>query len=68
VLLQGERLWALVEGGELILAEATDSGWKELARAQVLGSGVRAAPAMDAGVLYARDKARLVAIRVGVPK
>ena len=68
VLVQGERLWALVEGGELILAEATDSGWKELARAQVLGSGVRAAPAMDAGVLYARDKARLVAIRVGVPK
>jgi len=68
VLVQGDRLWALVEGGELILAEAKDSGWKELARAQVLGSGVRAAPALDGGVLYARDKARLVAVRVGVAR
>jgi hypothetical protein len=61
---QGERLWALVETGEIILAEANDAGWKELARAQVLGTGVRAAPALDAGVLYARDKSKLVAVRV----
>ncbi len=64
VLVQGERLWVLVETGEIILAEANDAGWKELARAQVLGTGVRAAPALDAGVLYARDKSKLVAVRV----
>lgn len=68
VLVQGDRLWLLVESGELILAGATDAGWKELARAQVLGTGVRAAPALDGGVLYARDKARLVAVRVGVAR
>lgn len=66
VLVQGDRLWVLVEGGELILADATDGGWKERARAQVLGAGVRAAPAFDGGVLYGRDKSRLVAIRVGL--
>lgn len=63
VLLQGDRLVVLLESGELLLAEASGDGWKERARAQVLGTGVRAAPAMDAGWWYGRDKARLVAVR-----
>ena len=65
VLLQGDRLVVLLESGELLLGEATEAGWKVLARGQVLGSGVRAAPALDGGVLYARDKSRLVAVRLG---
>ena len=68
VLLQGDRLLVLVESGELLLADATGPGWKVLARAQVLGSGVRAAPAVDQSALYARDKARLVALRLDTPK
>ncbi len=64
VLVQGDRLLVLLESGELIMADASGTGWKVLARAQVLGSGVRASPAVAGGVLYARDKARLVAVRL----
>ena len=64
VLLQGGRLIVLVETGELLLADAAEAGWNVRARAQILGSGVRAAPALDRGVLFARDKTRLVAVRL----
>jgi len=64
LLLWGDRLLALLDSGELVVADASPDGWKELARHQVLGSGTRAIPALDRGVLYARDKTRLVALRI----
>jgi outer membrane protein assembly factor BamB len=60
VLLAGDRLLILLETGELILAEAGGDTYKELQRAQVLGSGVRAYPALADGFIYARSKDKLV--------
>ncbi len=60
VLVVGDRLLMLLESGELVLAEASGAAYKELQRAQVLGSGLRAYPALADGFLYARDKGKLV--------
>lgn len=60
VLIAGDRLLILLESGELVLAEASGAAYKELQRAQVLGSGGRAYPALVDGFLYARDKSNLV--------
>jgi outer membrane protein assembly factor BamB len=62
VLIAGDRLVILLETGELILAEASGEAYKELQRAQVLGSQLRAYPALADGFLYARDKGKLVKI------
>lgn len=64
VLLTGDRLLLLLESGELVLAEAGAARWQPLARAQVLGTGVRAAPALDGELFLARDRQRLVAVRL----
>ena len=50
----------LLESGELVLAEASGAVYKELQRAQVLGSSVGAYPALVDGFLYVRDKGKLV--------
>jgi outer membrane protein assembly factor BamB len=60
VLIAGQRLIILLETGELVLAEAVGDAYKELQRAQVIGSGARAYPAIADGFLYARDKNKLV--------
>jgi outer membrane protein assembly factor BamB len=60
VLIAGDKLLMLLESGELVLAEASGAAYKELQRAQVLGSGGRAYPALADGFLYARDKGKLV--------
>lgn len=60
ILRAGDSLLVLTEKGELIRAEAKPDGYRELARAQILGSGVRAYPALAHGRLYARDKSQLV--------
>jgi outer membrane protein assembly factor BamB len=60
VLIAGDKLLILLESGELVLAEANDSAYKELQRAQVIGSGNRAYPALADGFIYARDKTKLV--------
>jgi len=60
VLIAGDRLLILLESGELVLVEANGGAYKELQRAQVLGSGGRAYPALADGFLYARDKNKLV--------
>jgi hypothetical protein len=62
ILLAGNRLVIMREGGELVLADATPTAFKPLARAQVLPAVVRAFPALSAGILYVRNENTLVAL------
>jgi outer membrane protein assembly factor BamB len=62
ILLAGDKLLVLTEKGQLLLAPATPDGWKPTARAQVLGFDTRAYPALADGLLYARDKNKLVCL------
>lgn len=63
VLLVDGKLIALSEQGELVLAEATPQGYRELGQVQVLPRVVWAPPAMVNGRLYARNNdGRLVAL------
>ena len=62
ILLAGNRLLIMREGGELVLADATPAAFKALARAQVLPAVVRAFPALSAGILYVRNENTLVAL------
>jgi outer membrane protein assembly factor BamB len=64
VLIAGEHLLMLMETGELILADADGGAYKELQRAQILGSGGRAYPALADGFLYARGKDKLVRVDI----
>lgn len=59
LVLAKDKLLVLLETGELILASADPSGYHEIARAQILGNGVRASPALSDGFLYARSKDKL---------
>lgn len=61
VLVVGEHLMILTERGEWLAVEATPDGYRERARAQVLGSGARAYPAIAEGRWFGRDPRRLVA-------
>ncbi len=60
-------LIVLKEDGQLILAAASSDGYRELGRAQILPSGVRACPALADGNLYARSKDRLVCVSLRTP-
>jgi hypothetical protein len=62
VTLANENLLVLRENGELILAPASPEGFRPVARAQILPSGVRAYPALADGRLYTRSKDSLVCI------
>jgi outer membrane protein assembly factor BamB len=62
VLLAGDSLLVLTEKGELLRVRATPAGYQELARAQILGRGVRAYPALALGRYYARDSSQLVCV------
>ncbi len=62
VTLAGGTLVVLTERGELVLAPATPEGFEPTARAQILGNGTRAFPALSGGRLYARDTKRLVCV------
>ena len=62
LLLAGQRLLILREGGELVLAAANPEAFQPLARAQILEATVRAYPALSEGVLYARNQRQLVAV------
>jgi len=63
-----ETLIILTEAGELILAPADPLQKPALTqRSQVLRGGHRAPPAMNDGLLYARDKSRLVCIGLRQP-
>ena len=57
-------LLALAESGELIRFDASPDGYKERGRAAILGDPSRAAPALAAGRLFARDGAKLVCVKL----
>jgi outer membrane protein assembly factor BamB len=62
VLLAGSRLLILNDRGELCVAPATPDSFTPTARAQVLGTGARAYPALANGRLYARDTRNLICL------
>ncbi|MGE3513302.1 MAG: PQQ-binding-like beta-propeller repeat protein [Vicinamibacterales bacterium] len=62
IILAGDLLVIMREGGELVLADATPSAFRPRARAQVLPAVVRAFPALSAGILYVRNEETLVAL------
>ncbi len=64
LILAGDSLFVLSETGELIRASASSDKYVELARAQILGAGVRAYPALANGFLYARSKDTLVCVKL----
>jgi outer membrane protein assembly factor BamB len=68
VLLAGDQLLILTEGGELIRAPATPSAFKPGDRVQIMPSGVRAYPALADGFLYARSKDKLFCVNLGSAK
>jgi outer membrane protein assembly factor BamB len=57
-------LLALTDGGELVRFDASPDGYKERAKAAILGSPTRAAPALADGRLFARDGSKLVCVRL----
>lgn len=64
VTLVGDRLLIMLETGELVLAAAAPEGYKEFHRAQILGNGVRAYPALADGFFYARSKDKLARVNL----
>jgi outer membrane protein assembly factor BamB len=58
----GDHLLVLSERGELLLVKAVPDKFTVVARAQVLGSDVRAHAALANGRFYARDKRSLVCV------
>ena len=65
MIMAGEHLLVLTERGELIRMAATPDKAAITGRAQILGSGVRAQPALSGGRLFARDPRRLVCVDLG---
>ena len=59
-----DRLVALMESGELVLGQVSPEGWREISRAQVVGSNARNQPALANGRLYVRNKNQLVCLEV----
>jgi outer membrane protein assembly factor BamB len=57
-------LLALTEAGDLVRFDASAAGYKERARAAILGDKTRAAPALADGRLFARDGAKLVCVKL----
>lgn len=56
---------ACPENGDVVLIDPSPEGYKELGRAAVLDSPVRALPALAGGRLFVRDGKKLVALEVG---
>jgi len=68
VLLANDQLFVLTERGELLRFAADPAACQETGRAQILGAGVRACPALADGLFFARDKSRLVCVDLGEVK
>ncbi len=64
MILCGDRLAALMEDGELVLGQVSPNGWKEISRAQVVGSNARSQPALADGRLYVRSKNQISCLEV----
>jgi outer membrane protein assembly factor BamB len=67
IILVGETLLLVTDKGELILAKASSESYQELDRAQILTAGHRSPPAFVGGVLYVRDKQKLIAVQLTSP-
>ena len=59
------HLLVMKEDGELLLVEATPTAYREKAKAAVLTRPCRAQIALADGRLFARDKKRLICLKVG---
>ncbi len=64
----GRHLLVLREDGELLLGEASGERWTATARAQVLGTGIRAGAAISEGRWFGRDKRELVALELSAKR
>ena len=64
VLLSGDRLVIVREGGELLIAPASPEGFRPSARARILQGVVRPYPALANGVLYVRNENTLVCVEL----
>ena len=62
LLIADSKLVILLESGELVIAEAKTTGYKELTRRQILGTGCHY-PAISEGKLYARDDKKIVSFK-----
>jgi len=62
IMMADGQLLILCETGQLIRARASISKFEETGRAQILGTTVRAYPALADGIFVARDKQQMVAI------
>jgi hypothetical protein len=62
IMMAGERLLIVREGGELVLAAASPDAFTPLARAQILPATVRAFPALANGLLYVRNETTLICL------
>ena len=62
VLLAGDRLVIVREGGELVLAPASPQAFRPTARAQILQGVVRPYPAIANGMLYVRNENTLICV------
>src|SRR5262249_7509432 len=62
VTLAGDKLLLLREGGELVLAQATPSAFRQISAARILPATVRAYPAIANGRMYARNEKTLVCV------
>ena len=60
----GSRLVVLLENGELLLMSTSSTKAEILARGQILGFGIRAAPAYSNGRLFARSPKKLVSVKL----
>lgn len=66
VLLAEDRLVIMRESGELLIAEATPDGLRELASGDVISPVVRAYPALAHGLLYVRNGRTLICLDLRV--
>ena len=64
ITLANKTLIILTERGEMILAPADEEDFKPSARGQILGAETRAMPALSNGRFFARDKKKLVCIKL----
>jgi outer membrane protein assembly factor BamB len=62
LLVIGDKLLILTERGELLVAPASPDKFTPSTRAQILGTDIRAHPALAHGLFFARDKSTLVCI------
>jgi len=64
ITLAGDKLLIMREGGEMVLAAATPSGFRQISTAKVLAPTVRAYPAIANGRIYVRNEKTLMCLNL----